>query len=330
MNAAWFVSKGFCPARYVLSDILGIMLMIADLVLKFQIRAANVKNYAHLTEFIGLLALFSISPVTCFGQAETVLKSNQTITAEQSGPVAKSGAMLPRPVVCLPLGQDEQGLLGASAISPANQTYLESIQKFIMGISGQELMIGEKAPMTYKLAEPFPMKEGTLVFWFRPLSWDDKIRMPLIGIGSYDKDMKWQGFAFSMEPYAGLHLHQVFRLPDSKLAHRYAPDFYTKQWKGSPKTWRCLVYTWRDEEVRVFINAIEIPWYPRPRPMDELTHTSLPPADLITIGGTSMINEQPAKAITVIDNVSLYKNMLTREQVLQEYKKTMGDLKDDF
>ncbi len=187
------------------------------------------------------------------------------------------------------------------------------------------VLTGDESASTIQIENPAYLEEGSLLLWFKPKKWTLESAIPIIGVGKKTGEGEWRGFNISMQPYAGQHLHMTFHPPDSNIVHRFAGRsfsmIHTRKLMETPDKWRQLAYTWRGENTKMFIDAVEIPLYPYPRPALEKTHTALPAADSVAIGGRVW----PSGGInTLVERVSLYDVVLNREEILYSYEERTG------
>lgn len=194
------------------------------------------------------------------------------------------------------------------------------------GMKGKALA-AESGIVEYHLSEPLVMKRGSVAFWFRPDRWDGDSFVDFMRCYAVDDQRRHrERTRIYVYPHHWTGL-AVLRYPPSGKKILFCHRVYVDHWRENPDAWRQLVFTWGDGQGVLYIDGVEVAVDPK------LTE-ALDFGALIRVGGgtynykNSGRDRFPTHGRTSIDEMRIYDEVLSPQQVLNEYEQVMGPLTD--
>lgn len=216
--------------------------------------------------------------------------------------IAVARAAEPPPSFYAPLDDSPHATVANGAL----QATVQGQVNYVPGVRGRAAVVGSQGHLVYLASQNFHPEQGTLSLWMRPVDWEGG-----------DDQFHFLFFCASETPSTRerLLLYKFFK-----------SDLLTALWDGpkgvspallqaphewDPQHWRHYALTWSATELALFLDGDQI----------GRTHRETPKATDITyflLGyGYFIPNETGNQAL---DEVRLYEEVLTAEQILALYK----------
>jgi len=235
-------------------------------------------------------------------------------------------AELPTPLIQLPFDSDLKGS-AASAVKLKPSRIGEV--RLTDGLVNSGVEVGEGG-MEYTFAEPLRLPTGSVLLWFCPCGWDDVSYIELLMAYKTAGRSRQPALRLYVVPHHWRGLMALRYLTDTQRISVYANRVYVEHWRRQKEHWHQAVFTWDQSQGTLYVDGLEVDADPDiGREMDGWK--------LLRVGGKNVRYPEGGgrvrtKIKTVLDEVRIYDQLLTPEQVRQDYESHMGPLvdTDDF
>ena len=190
--------------------------------------------------------------------------------------------------------------------------------------SGMEINSGT---ISFKLAKPLVLKQGSIAFWFRPAEWDGNSFVIFLRGFSVTNGKLKERLRIYVFPHHWIGLAVLEYLKPRRST--FCIRGYLDRWRQRPEQWRQFVFTWNDKYRKLYIDGLEVASRDIGGPLDI--------GSQINIGGPTYRYDKSHKRIlthgkTVVSELCIYDRTLSPEKIRTDYEQVMGPLieKDKF
>lgn len=188
----------------------------------------------------------------------------------------------------------------------------------------------ETAGQDQRRQNPLALKEGYIVFWFKPLRWDGHSFVYLMRGFDGASERRKELFRIYLFPHHWVGFSVLRFFPDGKRGNLFCNRMYVDHWLSQPHQWRLFAVTWKNGKAKLYVDGLEVS-------SDQDFKREFVLGDLLQFGRESYRYDKNRKRTltgnkTLVDEFRIYDTALRPDEILRMYEHFMGPLIefDDF